>query len=95
MLTQFEAEHDDTDDDNQQVDIMQPEDPYGGPLGQDPYDIYNDSLLICFNYCNVITILIYKILEFDIYKNLSVVHRIWLKLTFIYLELWYNLWLQT
>ena len=39
MLTQFEAEHDDTDDDNQQVDIMQPEDPYGGPLGQDPYDI--------------------------------------------------------
>ncbi|XP_033139066.1 uncharacterized protein LOC117130003 [Brassica rapa] len=76
MLTQFEAEHDDTDDDNQQVDIMQPEDPYGGPLGQDPYDIYNDSLLICFNYCNVITILIYKILEFDIYKNLSVVHRI-------------------
>jgi len=38
MLTQFEAEHDDTDDDNQQVDIMQPEDPYGGPLGQDPYD---------------------------------------------------------
>lgn len=38
MLTQFEAEHDDTDDDNQQVDIMQPEDPYSGPLGQDPYD---------------------------------------------------------
>ncbi|WZY76085.1 hypothetical protein YC2023_022469 [Brassica napus] len=43
MLTQFEAEHDDTDDDNQQVDIMQPEDPYGGPLGQDPVYLYNKT----------------------------------------------------
>ncbi|KAL0665843.1 hypothetical protein Bca4012_028547 [Brassica carinata] len=38
-LAQFETESNDTDDDNQQDDSTQPEDPYGGPLGQDPFDL--------------------------------------------------------
>ena len=41
MLVQFETENNDTDDDDQQVDSTQPEDPYGGPLGQDPFDLLN------------------------------------------------------
>ena len=39
MLAQFDTENNDTNDDNQQVDSTQPEDPYGGQLGQEPFDL--------------------------------------------------------
>ncbi|CDY25133.1 BnaC07g03740D [Brassica napus] len=38
MLAQFEAENSDIEESNQQVNDTQAEDPYGGPLGQDPFE---------------------------------------------------------